>query len=462
MCGWIYDEKIGDPDSGIAAGTRFEDIPDDWLCPECGVGKDDFELIDMPESSVPTATDLAHISATESQHKEAILDSIKPIVIVGTGLAGYGLLKELRKIDCSSPIILITSDDGRSYSKPALSTGYTKRTSADELAQYDAGSMAALYSASVWTMTKVTAINTAHQQIKLSNGFASINYSKLVLALGADCIEPPLKGDALDDVHTINDLMDFAQFQSHMQLKHAKKICVIGAGLIGCEYSNDLLNGGFEVDVVDPLAHCLPTLLPAQAGGALGTALAKKGAKFHFGKLVTQVNRIKQGGALEITLDDNSSIEADVVLSAIGVRPQTKLAEESGIKVERGICTNSLLETSAENVYALGDCAEVEGHVLIYIAPMLACIKALAKTLNGEPTEVHYPAMPVTVKTPACPVVICPPPRTAEGDWVIVQHNEQNVQAEFRSNHDALLGFALTGECINKKSHLQVQLPDIL
>jgi len=95
--------------------------------------------------------------------------------------------------------------------------------------------------------------------------------------------------------------------------------------------------------------------------------------------------------------------EADLLLA------RTDLASASGLETERGIVTNRLLETSAPNVYAMGDCAEVNGHVLVYVAPLMAAAKALGKTLAGEPTEVMYPAMPVTIKTPACPVVVSPP-----------------------------------------------------
>src|SRR5690606_20686498 len=105
---------------------------------------------------------------------------------------------------------------------------------------------------------------------------------------------------------------------------------------------------------------------------------------------------------------------------------------------------NRLLETSAKNVYTLGDCAEVDGHVLFYVAPLMAGARALAKTLAGTPTEVSYPAMPVTIKTPACPVVAAPPPRGAEGQWNI-QQDGSNVVAEFRNPQGELIGFALTG-----------------
>lgn len=448
VCGLVYDEKEGWPDDGIAPGTKWEDVPEDWLCPDCGVGKEDFELL---EEAV--VEDTPH-------HQEPVVDKVHaPVVILGTGLAGYGLAKEFRKHDSDTPLILITSDDGRSYSKPMLSTGYTKDTSANDLAQLDAGSMARSLKASVWTMTKVNEIDTANQLIKVGDAQTAIHYSKLVMALGADVIRPPIEGDGLDLVYSINDLLDFDDFRIAMAKNEVKKVCLIGAGLIGCEYTNDLLNGGFEVEAVDPLGYCLPTLLPEEAGKAVQAALEEKGAKFHFGPLVTAVNKTEDG--VVVSLNNGHTIAADLVVSAVGVRPRVELAQASNIETNRGIVTNRLLETSAPNVYALGDCAEVSGHVLVYVAPLMAAARALGKTLAGEPTEVSYPAMPVTIKTPACPVTVAPPPRDAEGEWQITVDG-RNVRGEFRDSAGNLLGFALTGDATKEKLALQKELPAIM
>jgi rubredoxin-NAD+ reductase len=448
VCGLVYDEKEGWPDDGIAPGTKWEDVPEDWLCPDCGVGKEDFELLEeAPVDDTP-------------HHEEPVVDKVHPpVVILGTGLAGYGLAKEFRKHDEDTPLILITSDDGRSYSKPMLSTGYTKNHTADDLAQLDAGSMARMLKASVWTMTKVNEIDTAQQLIKVGDAQTAIHYGKLVLAVGADVIRPPVEGDGLDLVYSVNDLLDYNDFRTAVEKNDVKKVCLIGAGLIGCEYTNDLLNGGFEVEAVDPLGYCLPTLLPETAGKAVQAALEEKGARFHFGPLVTAVNKTDAGVA--VSLNNGETIEADIVVSAVGVRPRIDLAQASGIETNRGIVTNRLLETSAPNVYAMGDCAEVDGHVLVYVAPLMAAARALGKTLAGESTEVTYPAMPVTIKTPACPVVVAPPAQGAEGEWQI-EANGNNVKAEFRDGDGKLLGFALTGDATREKMALQKELPAIL
>jgi len=448
VCGLVYDEKEGWPDDGIAPGTKWEDVPEDWLCPDCGVGKEDFELL---EEAV--VDDTPH-------HEEPVVDKLHaPVVILGTGLSGYGLAREFRKHDTETPLILITSDDGRSYSKPMLSTGYTKDHSANDLAQMDAGSMARALKASVWTMTRVNEIDTEQQLIKVGDSQTAIHYSKLVLAVGAEVIRPPIEGDGLEMVYSVNDLLDYADFRTAVAKNDVKKVCIIGGGLIGCEYTNDLINGGFAVEAVDPLGYCLPTLLPEPAGKAVQAALEEKGARFHFGPLVTAVN--KAGNGVAVSLNNGETIAADLVISAVGVRPRVDLAKSSGIAINRGIVTNRLLETSAPNVYAMGDCAEVDGHVLVYVAPLMAAAKALGKTLAGEPTEVSYPAMPVTIKTPACPVVVAPPARDAEGDWAI-EVDGNNVKAQFRDAAGNLLGFALTGEAIKEKMALQKELPAIM
>lgn len=453
VCGWIYDEAKGDPEHGIAPGTKWADVPEEWLCPDCGVGKESFELIAGSEQEETRDDSLGN-------HTQA------PIVVIGTGLAGYNLVKEFRRLDTNTPVIMITSDDGRSYSKPMLSTGFTKNSTADDLAMSDAGSMARQYDCNVWTHTKVTNINTAAQELTIDTG-VKVAYSKLVIAWGAEVIRPPMTGNALDMVFSVNDLHDYDVFRKALTKVQAKKVAIIGGGLIGSEFTNDLLNGGFETTTIDPMGYCLPTLLPEAAGKAVQNALEAQGAKFHFGPLAngefgpvaTAVNRADNG--VVVSLNNGVEVAADVVVSAVGVRPRIELAQAAGIDCGRGVKTNRLLETSAKNVYALGDCAEVNGHVLFFVTPLMACARALAKTLAGTPTEVSYPAMPVTIKTPSCPVVVSPAPRGVEGAWTIEQDGN-NVVAEFKNAAGELLGFALTGEGTKEKMRLQKLLPAVM
>jgi len=448
VCGWVYDEAKGWPDDGIVAGTKWEDVPEGWLCPDCGVGKEDFELI--AEKATPAAP---HHEAEDQK------TLVRPVVIIGTGLAGYNLAKEFRKLDKDTPLLIITSDDGANYSKPMLSTGYTKNTDAKALALESAGQMAHSLNASVWTFTRVTAIDTTKQELKVGDAI-TVAYSKLVIAWGAETIKPPIEGDGRELVYSINDLLDYDDFRIAMDKSKAKKIAIIGGGLIGCEFTNDLLNGGFEIEAIDPLSYCLPTLLPEAAGKAVQRALEAKGAKFHFGPLVTHVNK-RAGGGVTVVMNNGQTIDADVVVSAVGVRARTELAKKSGITCNRGVVGNKFCETSAANVYTLGDCAEIEGNLLYYVLPLMACARALAKTLTGTRTAVTYPAMPVMIKTPACPVVVAPAARDAQGSWNITEDGN-NVIAEFRAVDGKLLGFALTGASTSEKVRLQKELPPVM
>jgi rubredoxin-NAD+ reductase len=187
--------------------------------------------------------------------------------------------------------------------------------------------------------------------------------------------------------------------------------------------------------------------------------LEEKGATFHFGPLATEVNRSETGYV--VSLNNGETIEADAVLCAVGVRPRTALANEAGLETQRGIVTDRLLQTSAPHVYAMGDCAEVAGHVLVYVAPLMAAARALAATLAGEPTQVSYPAMPVAIKTPACPIVVSPPERDAEGEWSF-EGAAPDIKALFRSSKGDLLGFALTGQAVKQRMALAKELPAIL
>ena len=380
---------------------------------------------------------------------------MQPIIVIGTGLAGFNLVKELRKLDKTTPVIMLTSDDGRNYSKPMLSNGFAKQKDADALAMATAEQTAAQLDVSIRTGVSVTAIDTAAKHIEV--GDEKLGYSKLVLALGADVFRPPMSGDALDQVYTVNDLMDYARFGKAVAGK--KKVLIIGGGLIGCEFANDLLAGGFKVELVEPMGRCLPTLLPEPASRAVQQGLEQAGVRFHFGPFAQTCNQ--RGDGLVVGLSDGNEIEADIVLQAVGLRPRIALASTAGINVNRGIVVDRLLQTSAADVYALGDCAEVEGLVLPYILPLMSASRALAKTLAGEPTPVSYGVMPVTIKTPACPTVVCPPAPGAEGDWQC-EGEGLNVKALFRGKDGSLLGYALTGDACAEKQALNKELPALL
>jgi rubredoxin-NAD+ reductase len=381
---------------------------------------------------------------------------MKPVVILGTGLAGYTLAREIRRLNTELPLTLITADDGSAYSKPMLSNALTRGKTAAQLVSATAAQMAEQLDASIETRTTVVAIDREKKTVRTDH--ESWGYSRLVLALGADPIRLDIDGDGAADTLSVNDLGDYSRFRE--RLKDAHQVLILGAGLIGCEFANDLLNTGYSVTIVDPAAQPLGKLLPEQSAKHLLETLKAAGINWRLG---TTAQGIKKGvNAYRVTLADGSKLEAHLVLSAVGLKARTHLAALAGISCNRGIQADRYLRTSDDDIFALGDCAEVGGLYLPFVMPIMHAARALAKTLSGQRTRVSYPAMPVVVKTPSCPVVVAPPPSGAQGQWRVETLEDTGTRARFVDQQLRLLGFALTGSAAAEKQKLTRQLPPVL
>lgn len=377
---------------------------------------------------------------------------MEPIVIVGSGLAGISLLRELRKLDRDVPVVVVTGDDGAFYAKPNLSNALALGKEAAQLVQTPAAKLSEQLNAEIRTHTQVRAIRVNDRTLETSGG--EVRYGRLVLAAGAHPIRLPLQGDAADAVLSVNSLADYGVFRSRLIGK--RRVAILGAGLIGCEFANDLCAAGFEVDVFDLAPQPLGRLLPTQAAALLREELERAGIRFHLQRSVARVETLDDG--YRLTDDKGEICDADLVLSAVGLRPAVELAAAAGLKVNRGIVADEFLRTSAADVFTLGDCAEVEGQVLPFVQPILNAARALAQTLAGKPASLRYPVMPVVVKTPACPTVVCPPPQGVQGEWKETVL-ENGVRALFAGSGGQLSGFALAGaEPVKERATLAAQM----
>ncbi len=380
--------------------------------------------------------------------------STLPVVVVGSGLAGYAVAREFRKLDSDTPLLLLSRDHAGFYSKPMLSNALAGQKTAASLLMKSADKMASELKADIRAGEPVGAIDTTARTVTTGDGEV-IAYRDLVLALGADPMRPQLAGDAADAVFCVNDLDDYAQFAG--ALEGAKSVAILGAGLIGCEFANDLLHRGIASTVLDVADRPLSRLLPAEASVWLRERLESAGVSFRLGVAASRIDRA-DGGGVRLALSDGSALHADGVLSAIGLQPRTALARAAGLAVARGITTDRALATSAPHVWAVGDCAEVVGLNLPYVMPLMQQSRALAATLCGSLTPVAYPAMPVLVKTPACPTVVCPPPPGAVGEWQVM-FSADACEARFVRADGTLLGFALLGTATSKKQAWVAEVP---
>lgn len=373
--------------------------------------------------------------------------------IIGSGVAAWTLVRELRKADPEAEIRLITADSGDFYSKPMLSNALASGKTAESLVMTPAAKFADQQKVELIANTNVSSIDASTR--KLASSAGEFSYDNLVLALGADTIKLPIEGDGAGDVVSVNDLNDYAEFRKLLDGK--KEVAVLGAGLIGCEFANDLLKADIHTTVFDLADRPLARLLPEQASTFMQNKLAKKGVSWKLGRTVSSV--VKNGAGYTLTDSTGETTQADLVLSAVGLKPRTELAKHANLDVSRGIVVNNLGQTSNKNIYALGDCAEYLGKfVLPYIMPVMQAARAMAQTLAGKPTEIKFPAMPVSIKTPDCPAVVNPPLPEHEGEWEITA-DENGVKALFKGKDGALLGMALLGEASKERQALTPQLP---
>lgn len=382
--------------------------------------------------------------------------SLSSVVVVGSGLAGYTVVRELRRLDSDVSITLLSADHAGFYSKPMLSNALATGKIPDAIINSSAEQMAEQLSITIRPYTHVDAIDTSERSVHFENG-APLVYSHLVLAVGANPVRLPIPGDGADEILSINNLDDYRKFRENLEDK--RHVAILGAGLIGCEFANDLAAKRYQVTVFDVSSQPLGRLLPPEAGQFFRDKLTTAGVNFVLDTAIEKIDKVN--GSYYLHYRDGGMVQADMVLSAVGLQPHTNLATATGIQINRGIVIDRYLQTSIQNIYALGDCAEVAGKVLPFILPISYAGRALAATLAGNPTLLRYPAMPVMVKTPACPTIVAPPAAEAEGIWK-VETVENGMKALYQDKVGNLLGFALLGAATSERGALTALLPPIL
>lgn len=440
-CGFIYDEAEGDPDSGLAPGTRYEDIPDDWQCPLCGLSKADLRL--LPDMPATTRSKVA--IASQGTGKSRGGDDY--VVIVGAGIAGWSVAEVIRQQAPDIPLLLISACEGLSYPKPALSTALASGKSIEDLIEQDAISKAAGLGIEVRTETRVLKIDTKKKRLTTVKG--GIQYGKLILALGAHQRELPITGDAADTIMCVNDLMTYRKLRQRLE-QGVRHVTILGAGLIGCEFSEDLTTGGYQVTVVDPAAYPLTNLLPEETAQELHHRLQEKGVCWHFGTTLDSMEHSDK--RIRMILNNGDAFETDLVLSAAGLVANTHLAEKAGLDVNRGICTNLLMQTSGSDIYAIGDCAEVEGQIFSYIEPIRRQAETIAADICGvmKPFKAKPPL--VRVKTPSFPLTIVSP--MYDKNLTVTKNAGSNDGRIDYLLDDKIVGFVLSGLQAKKGANL--------
>jgi NADPH-dependent 2,4-dienoyl-CoA reductase/sulfur reductase-like enzyme/nitrite reductase/ring-hydroxylating ferredoxin subunit len=274
--------------------------------------------------------------------------AVESVVIVGAGAAGNAAAEALRREGYSGPVTMIGAERDVPVDRPNLSKDYLAGTASEDWVPLRGAEFYSAQQIELLLGTPVAAIDPRGKRIRLSDG-TSRSYGALLLATGADPVKLTVPGGDGPLVHYLRSLADSRAIIA--SAKGASCAVVVGASFIGLEVAAALRTRGLEVRVVAPDARPLERIMGAELGDFVRALHEEHGVVFHLG------HTLKSIGERSAILDDGTPLPADLIVVGIGVRPAVALAEQAGLRLDRGVLVDEYLETSAPGVYAAGDIA---------------------------------------------------------------------------------------------------------
>ena len=301
------------------------------------------------------------------------------LVVIGNGMAGQAAVEEILQIQNDGyEIVVFGAEPSHSYNRIMLSDVLSGKRSFSQLntknrAWYEANRIR------LFTGSPVTRIDTERKTVFTENGYFS-GYGNFLLATGGVPFIPPIKGVDKKGVYvyrTIEDVWSMSEIS-----RYRKKAVVIGGGLLGLEAAKALKDNGMDVTVIHLTEHLMEQQLDYDSGIILQMLLERTGLKFRMNAVTQEV--LGEDSVTGVKLESGEVIEADMLLICTGIRPNTELARNAEIMVRRGIVVNDFLETSHENIYAIGECVEHRGMVYGLFEPLAEQARVVADSLVGS------------------------------------------------------------------------------
>jgi nitrite reductase (NADH) large subunit len=303
----------------------------------------------------------------------------EPLVIVGNGMAAARLVDELVKTSLGRYAIAVIGDEPRlAYNRVLLSSVLAGETGSHEIELKPADWWRGR-GVTVKYGCRVSEIDVGRGELKVA-GDESIEFSRLVLATGSTPLRLNVPGADLSGVFTFRDSRDVDLLLTLATRK--KPVVVVGGGLLGLEAAYGLAKAGTPVTLLHLMDRLMERQLDAPAADLLKTLVERKGVK-----VILNANTARIHGSTKVEgveLADGQMIAADAVVFAAGIRPNISLAKDAGLSVNRGVVVDDHLRTSADNIFALGECAEHRGIAYGLVEPAYEQASVLARHLSGR------------------------------------------------------------------------------
>jgi NADPH-dependent 2,4-dienoyl-CoA reductase/sulfur reductase-like enzyme/nitrite reductase/ring-hydroxylating ferredoxin subunit len=275
-------------------------------------------------------------------------DAPDRIVIVGGGAAGFAAAEMLRRLDFQGSIVMLSNDDAPPVDRPNLSKDYLAGNAEEDWVPLRSESFYAKKGIDLRLNANVTGINVQSRSVALADG-STVAYDRLLLATGAEPVRLTIPGTGQPHVHTLRSLKDCHSIIEGA--KSARRAVVMGASFIGLEVAAALRTRGLDVHVVAPGKRPMERVLGPELGDFVRSLHEEHGVVFHLEDMASAID------GNQVKLKSGGTLEADLVVAGIGVRPRTALAEIAGLAADRGVTVNSHLETSEPTIFAAGDIA---------------------------------------------------------------------------------------------------------
>ncbi|MCK1405596.1 FAD-dependent oxidoreductase [Bradyrhizobium sp. 76] len=376
----------------------------------------------------------------------------EPLVIVGNGMAAARLVDELAKTSLGRYAVAVIGEEPRlAYNRVLLSSVLAGETGSHEIE---------LRPADWWRHRGVTVrygyrvseIDTGRRELKIE-GEESMEYSKLVLAVGSTPLRLNVPGADLSGVHTFRDTRDVDLLLTLAAAR--KRVVVVGGGLLGLEAAYGLAKAGAPVTLLHLMDRLMERQLDAPAADLLKTLVERKGIRI---LLNASTARIHGEGHVEaVELADGSRIEADAVIFAAGIRPNIALAKDAGIAVNRGIVVNDEMQTASPDIYALGECAEHRGTCYGLVEPAYEQARVLARHLSGRPAAYEGSVVSTNLKVSGVSVFSAGDFMGGEGsESLVLSDRRRGTYKKLVIAEGRLTGALLIGDTVDALWYLEL------